>query len=81
MKSSPPANAADHRHDDVVDQRANDLAEGRADDHADREVHDISTHRELLEFLERHDPPMNVVVSKRTATTARASDAHVDALA
>src|SRR5262249_60668960 len=51
---APAGNAADHGHDDVVDQRVDDLAEGHADDDADGKIDNVAPHGELLEFLEHH---------------------------
>jgi len=41
---------ADGRHNDLVDKTRDDLAEGAADDYADRQVNDIASGDELLEF-------------------------------
>ena len=47
---------ADHRHDDVADQRTHNGAERRANDHADGEIDDIAAQREFFEFLEHPTP-------------------------
>jgi hypothetical protein len=64
VKSRPPEDAADDRHDQVADQRLDDLAERRADDDADREIDDVAPHREFLEFLKHVCSPSSVVRSR-----------------
>ena len=52
---------ADHRHEDVADQRGHDATEGRADDDADREVERIALDGEVLEFLQHAWAPLGSV--------------------
>src|ERR1700674_1461770 len=48
---------ADGRHDHVFHERRDNFSEGRADNHADRQIHDIATHGEFLEFFQHGRPP------------------------
>src|SRR4029077_5842987 len=48
----------DRRHDHVLHQRRDNLSEGRTDDDADRQIHDIATHGEFLEFFQHGRSPL-----------------------
>jgi len=43
--------AADQRHDQIIDKRIDDFAERRTDDHAHCQVDHVAAHREFLEVL------------------------------
>ena len=54
----PARDRADHRHQEVADQRVHDGAERGAEDHAHREIDDIAADCEFLEVFEHGQSPV-----------------------
>ena len=52
-----PKEETDGRHEDIVDEGRSDTAKRTSDDDGDGQIKNISSHQEIFEFLQHHDPP------------------------